>query len=1140
MSHLHIANVVYNDVPDYITRTVSDEHNNASMTLEQYIQQGEKRLILYSDAQCGKTYELNHLAALLYQSPLYNPFLFSFRRYVAGVTLEKQMRFSERFYGDVTPVILLDGYDELPDIHKREVTGQILSLSEDHPDAVILLSCRMSYESTTVLDGFSKLYLDGLSIASTKEYLRTHCKDPEKLYKEIMDKEYYAVTSGPFFLKEVVAYYNSNGELPRNKSIIYKNYVTGICKKNGERKLWSFDTLGFETKAMPWLRKLAFCMVCSHKQEISFDDLQLGLNLTAQEAEILRDCPLLTITGDRTCSFIHNAFKEYLAALSISHLDLYSIQRIICYEGTAKLRPAMENTLILLLDIIPKESLTRSRMAEWLLEENKSLVIRCGKELLDISTRQDLFRKMILNQKRQMLHFGYSFCGKLMDFCNTSDSVDFLYDELKEQESYTPHLANLMELLASSRMSVYPRKKLNALTNRVFALLERNIDDKEHSNAITSVLDNPAYQNKETLDRLIDVIGDNDNPIYIRQALEIAVNAGLCDQYADWIVSHYKKIHDFWIPGTNITQVVSDNISNKALGSFKSSHAIFAALNSIYEDREREDIMRERRMVVRDLLKTLEQNALTEALDEHACAFLRNLQPYHLDAALCVGMRGVLDSYGEEFFEKQADICLRMYDSLKESGCDASFLAEMNVLSILMDEKRMEFIMDNQILDEDKTKGFCSWFRMYDWFPESIYSVVKKRFNYPEPIDYRRKRQDEFNDIFNKKKGIELLMALPSNKENADTELSVSDEQMKIITSVIKQYLRSGHHSDRKILHVLNVIVSFEPDLNDADLILLFPYMHNDVRYVVKREDNDDLWGRQISSYTRMLDYLLDHISDYRLIDKEIVKVAESSVKFVDRFVELCVYYVVNQKRESLYGYLTALLDKLEWKDTRLTLCVLIANKIPGGFTLIKEYADSLEIEDRILFYEHSLFPLEKCILDGNEEKKAIDEIKKIYDTECPDFVRRKALSALVQKGYEGSLDMALVYIESHPDWIEAEYFPSLATFDYMEINKIERLFDMACQIPNKPHDRISSFEQTLAALKRLGCQSALARDRVVAHFRQKAESTTHNELYYYAQEVYDKFFEDNNIVLDIAQSSKLYDTEVVVLPSWALESKGK
>lgn len=1141
MSSPHIRNVVYNDVPDYITRTVSDRDHNASMTLEQHILLGEKRLILYSDAQCGKTYELNHLAAVLYQSPLFNPFLFSFRRYVAGETLEKQMRFSERFYGEVTPVILLDGYDELPDIHKKEVTGQILSLSEDHPDAVILLSCRMSYESTTVLDGFSKLYLDGLSIASTKEYLRTHCKDPEKLYKEIMDKEYYAVTSGPFFLKEVAAYYNSNGELPHNKSIIYKNYVAGICKKNGERKLWSFDTLGFETKAMPWLKKMAFCMVCSQRQEISFDDLQLGLNLSEQEAEILRDCPLLTITGDKTCSFIHNAFKEYLAALSISHLDLAGIQRIICYEGTTKLRSSMENTLILLLDIIPKESLTRRKLSEWLLKEDQVLVVRCGKELLDLSTRQDLFRQMVMNYKRQKLHIGYSFCGKLMDFCNTSDSIDYLYDELNGRESYSPHLSNLLELLASARLSVYGKEKLDALTNRVFVLLEQNIDDKEHAYVFTSVLDNPVYQNRKILDRFIAVIGDNDNPVYIRQALEIAVNACLCEQYSAWIVNHYKKIHDFWIPGTNITQVVTDNVSDKALGHFTSSKSILAALNSIYEDRESEDSMRERRPLIRKLLDNLKLNSSAEDLAEPVCALLRALQPYHIDIALADGMREVLRAYGDGFFSKQADKCLQMYSFLKESGCDAGFLAEMNVLAILMDEKRMEFILNNQILDEDKTKCFCSWFRMYHWFPESIFDVVKKRFHYPEPVDYQKKRQDDFNCIFNKKKGVELLMALPSNKENGDRSLSVSDEQLRRISLAVKQFLHYKHRANnRKIIHILNVIASFEPELNDEDLVLLFPYMHCDVKYVVKRDDGDSIWGRQISSYTRMLDYILDHITDVRLIDDEIIKVAESSVVNQDRFIELSIYYIINNRREVLYRYLTDLLKKLEWQGTRLTLCVHIANKIPGGFTLIKEYADSFELEDRTIFYEHSLFPIDKCILDQNEVKHATYELITIYDGECPVRIKEKALSALIQEGYVGSLDMALDYLDIHPEWIETDYFPSLSKFDYEEIEKIEKIFDMACAIPKKPHDRIGSYEQALAALKGLGCQSTLARDRVVTLFREKAETTSHNELYYYAQEVYDKFFEDNNIVLDIAQSSKLYDTEVVVSPSGALESKGK
>lgn len=178
--------------------------------------------------------------------------------------------------------------------------------------------------------------------------------------------------------------------------------------------------------------------------------------------------------------------------------------------------------------------------------------------------------------------------------------------------------------------------------------------------------------------------------------------------------------------------------------------------------------------------------------------------------------------------------------------------------------------------------------------------------------------------------------------------------------------------------------------------------------------------------------------------------------------------------------------------------------------------------------------------MDQNEVKHATYELNKIYDGECPVRIKEKALSALIQEGYVGSLDMALDYLDIHPEWIETDYFPSLSKFDYEEIEKIEKIFDMACAIPKKPHDRIGSYEQALAALKGLGCQSTLARDRVVALFREKAETTSHNELYYYAQEVYDKFFEDNNIVLDIAQSSKLYDTEVVVSPSGALESKGK
>ena len=1125
MSETRLPNIPYEDVPDYVPRTVRDTIQGQSRPLQDYIFSGEKRLILYSDAQCGKTVELKHLAAVLYESPLYTPYLFTLDKYDSSSTLEAQLKYSQRFYTETVPVVLLDGYDELPDTEKKSASKQIHVLADDHPEAVVLLSCRTSYESTTASNGFKPLHLDSLSIASTKDFLVRHSSHPEELFEEIKNKEYFAITSGPFFLKEVSRYYNANGQLPSSKSVLYKSYINNICTENGKRGLWRFDTISFESKALPLLQRLAFCMVLSQEKLVSFDKIQEELHLSQDDAKMLRDCPILTIDEDKKCSFIHNAFKEYLAARAMSRLDKASILGLICYPGTEKLRPAMQNTLVLLFDSIPEDSLTRKLLTEWLISQDPELLVRCGGELLDVQTRQQIFEDILLKYKSEGLLLGYSLEDPLMEFSNTRKSVELLCKEADSNNTYSHHLANVLGLLSTARLELLPQHKRKQLVEKVFFLLTNNINDKEHGNTFASVLDNPFFQNKESLCRLIDLIDSGDNPYYIHQAIEIAFNIGQCDIYADWILSNYKKIHSFYIPGTNINHMVFDNISWKAMLAMNNTENILHSISSIYEDRDCEDPSKEKNQIISGLLANLEQRASKEDISTEVCNMLRKTDCHKIGVILMAGMRKVLDKCdGDVLFEMQFTKCVEAFNVYKKSKDNGVFLDEMNILVCMLEiGPRLSRILTSKALDCDSLRAFCSWISLYP-VSEDILHGIRVRFNEADPEDEQSKKQRFFNELFTKKKGTALIKALPTTETLDGIRLTVSDSQKMVISKAIKKTLGSVNNDSPYIIHhTLSVISTYEPYMDDNELMELFPYLHNHVEYQPKHIRKDEGWGVTIMSSHRFICYLEDHLSDIRLIDNAIEDIVASDTHFQDDFLETIIRYIIIRQRKNLFTQLEPLIDRIEWQGTRLTLCVEIGRRIDRGFSLIQDYVFSFDPEDQICFYENILFPPDKCILDSDEKKEAIQKVEELFKTVVSKEEREKALKLLVNFGHPSGLDWALDYLEKNPEWIETEYFPSMHGYGYESLNKLERIFSLACEVPYRPHYRASSFEQSLYALKSIGSSTPLACDRIISLMRHKASTTTHNELYYYAKETLDKFYEDTNPVPSFKEAVEMY-----------------
>lgn len=866
-------------------------------------------------------------------------------------------------------------------------------------------------------------------------------------------------------------------------------------------------------------------MTLCQEKYISFDKLQNDLDISADEAEILRDCPLLTIDRERNCSFIHNAFKEYLAAVLMSKLDKSSILKLICYPDSEKLRPAMQNTLILLIDNIPEDSLTRNQIIGWLVTQDSELLVRCGGELLDVQTRQQIFRDIIYKYKEEDLLLGSYFCDHLMEFCNTKESTTLLFDEC-QPGVYSRHLANITGLLSSARFELLSHSKRHQLTEKIFNILGINISDKEHGNSFASVLDNPVFQNKEVLDRFIELIGDSDNPYYIRQAIEIAYNLGLCDEYAGWILSNYRKIHSFYIPRTNINHMVFDDISEKAMSAMQQPSNIIDALTSIYSEKDCEEPSKEKGHLISKLLENLAQKARLIDISAPLCSMLRHLKCGHIGLLLLRGCGAVLDICGgDKLFDDQLARSIKQFHEFANNKKSDSFLAEMNILSCMINPSRLRRIFNDGKMNDNQLEAFCSWLLLYP-VSDEIRNEIHTHFKMPVPESEQDRKQHSFDDLFKAKKGKDLISALPTADRLGAVHLHITDTQRNTIKSAVKKVLNSNKPITETQL--LSVIATYEPDLDDSELIKLFPYSFVQVKYLPKIIWDHERWGAQIYSYSHFIRYIEDHITDNKLIDNAIENVASSSDNYSDEFLETCVRFIVNRHRKCLYYKLETLIDRIMWQGKRLSLCVEIANRIEGGFSMIVDYTDSFEPVDKLIFYESSLFPTDKSILNSQEQILAVQKTEEIFLTTKEDDQKEKAIGILVHSGHPSALDYVLKYLEDHPEWIESEYFPSLGKYGYESLSKLESLFCRACEIPYNPHYRFNSFDSTLDALKRIGSSTILARDHVVELMRQKAATTTHNELYLYARETLDKYYEENNPVPSLKEACDLYGRYVV------------
>lgn len=518
-----------------------ERYQNCSL-YEYLISQPQCRCVLYSEAQCGKTTEMKHLAHLLQMAGGFRVSLFELRYYLYG-QLERQCNKNGIFEPSATsrPVLLLDGLDEIRDEERAKAIAEIEYLMSEHPQVAIVVSCRGNYKATNHIDNFDALYLDQIRWSDVKEYAECECKQADEFLASVEKNELHHLCFTPFFLAAIVEYYNSQRQILHRKSDIYDYVIKCGLKRDKTRNATKGGVYTFEQRVVPLLERVAFVMQSAELQEISLTECEkLGLS----ESDIT-ECQHSSIfhKSEHSIGFVHNAFEEYLVAKMLSKLPFERVKELVCYSQCEIIRPHWYNTLVLYVDMQNDDG-CRKTILEWLVEKEPLVVIKSDCHNLSLAFRQQLFEAIYTQYQTQRIDLDISPKEDrlLMDLCQSKENIMFIAGQLKD---------------CGSECNAVLRNNLRLLHHADFGLLGDTEVAQEHQLLLDALrqfdgernlaffyfepYEHRVFHTEQYIAELFDVVQAKESVGMVEGMMEVLEAANMCDNYADWIFDRHAK-----------------------------------------------------------------------------------------------------------------------------------------------------------------------------------------------------------------------------------------------------------------------------------------------------------------------------------------------------------------------------------------------------------------------------------------------------------------------------------------------------------------------------------------------------------------------------------------------------------------------
>lgn len=876
-----LPSIAYFDVDGYIRRTVRsyssydfniylEKDKFKSKQLSQYIIDGNQLIVLYSDAQLGKSTELKRLAFELYDSKLYNPFLFNLSRYSGKQPLEELVKISDRFNTDKIDVLILDGLDEVADDNRDNLIIEIENISQNYPSLYIVVSCRSNFEATNTILGFKKLYLNQLSWDDIEVYIKERCIDYDALIQEIRKKEYYEIAFSPFYLNESIKYFQKKGELPVNKTILYEEFVDHCFLIDNSRRPNKGKVISLKTKLYPVLEHIAFCMLSSQRQEITVDELNSELGLTENVILKCLGTSLLDNDEKNNVKFIHNSFKEYIVAKYLSRLSFDQVQAIICYDGTTKIKPTMYNTSILLLGVIDKNNILFESFLTWLISDYKELLIRCGFEAIEEQQRDQIFEEIFINYKQKQLWIDYNFSKQFIQFANTRSVLQFLLTQIKEEDSFSTNMINALNMLKYAKFELMQTEEFEQAKQLLLSTLYKYQDNVEYGSYLCRPFEHTCFLTSHIVSEFFEIIKDTTNCNIINYFCTLIYKIDQCDLYAKWVFSKAQHIHNY-TDINGVVHTVSKDYLIRFLKNLKIPHNIITAIN--FNNISKEDSYSWPKDDTYDTLLFANLNKYSkrssEIVDE-VISTIKSIKQSKITISYCQGYHSFFSAKAnaDVIFKKHYLIVKQLLKELSEKKNEtkwAEFYQSLNIVVVLLDNNRITNILNDSTIDEHLIHWLCNIITSYPAINGETITKINSRFKHLNRwnIDWNKRKQEAFNILFERELFTREVKDIIANKQRI--EITVENRQELVFTDTNESVINFIWWCEESNKKYVDVLVIEEKLKDNIEFICFFinqlpipSHLHNDEQININKTQKEKL--KKIVTFALMNPSKFSHI----------------------------------------------------------------------------------------------------------------------------------------------------------------------------------------------------------------------------------------------------------------------------------------
>lgn len=781
------------------------------------------KFILYGDAQSGKSYELEKLAYDLKKGSDYVPVLYEVKEYK---DLEKSLPALDNAH-DTGMALIIDALDEKFDGDERlGLYNTINGYAKAHPCLHIILSCRSNFKGEFKFEGFTPLVLNNLTHAETCSYLKS--RGFETLISEIESHNLYEFYRIPFYLIAIADYYEVHHKLPENRPELYDFFINQKLEKEEKKYLKRYAFM--KKKGRATLQRMAVALQLMGKNEISLDDM-LELETDCEDALDRAMRSSLIQSAEGTFSFVHNSFKEFFVAKYLLSLqDFNEIKRLCCYYNTNVVRNEWYNTVALLLSMLPKDNDLTAKIMDWIVADNKDLVLFVDNNMFEQEQKNAIFKDIIDGCKEKNLRFGdfvTSQYEELMLFGNSEQTLKYLIKELRGCKETDNHLANILFCLRYLPIRLLSVKDKTLIKSLLFKTFAKFIEISESSYILFEVFRNQDLLNKDTIKKLYAIIKKEEHPDIARNFVSFVLEANCVETFIDEIISKSEYIHDYG--GHGWTHAVSRESLLKAYQKVEKWGNIKKVMNQLVADVKGHYYYdgRENRDYNETMSCLLEKAAVLEKSNSEVADFVFNNLLEIAEKRCCMRPSG--NDYFVDFFEKTDTIdhyfeyaldCLKqvlMVNNENKNFCQKRDQAEAYAYctALLLNNDRLEGMRSKLQKNNPDDYNLLSWIKQFASreICDEISIIEKNCFtNYwrdPNKLskwDLRRQRDyDELMDyeIFKTRMLKIIEDKTPQNRDDLKAlrkvKIDFGDDEYEEISQYAFQVFNENTYSDGKV-----------------------------------------------------------------------------------------------------------------------------------------------------------------------------------------------------------------------------------------------------------------------------------------------------------------------------------------------------